>query len=280
MAMGLPGYNVQPVNYIGKDGILFHLQDDMSVFLKLSSTTELRYTSSMQVSQHPVMSGANVADNMARQPKQISISGVVVAGYEGAFFLKMNTTVVEDFITTVETWRDQKQLVRVLAKDGLTLPNAVISEFSATKNKEIANGLNIEMTFIGIDIVRPATKTTVNTGAQRGTNVNGSATGAKSRDGAVQGKKSLGNQATKVTASSDGCDWVRARPDAEVAGNASLGKLQANCKLAQKTFQKASGGSVRTYTGSANADVLKYRAANPVQSTGNNANAQTGKVTQ
>ena len=98
----LSGYQVQPLNFSNKDGILFSPMDDMSLFLNMTSTTEMNYNTDVTVTTSPVMSGANVADNFSRQPKRIDISGVVVAQYGGAFFITQETGSVEDFVTTVE----------------------------------------------------------------------------------------------------------------------------------------------------------------------------------
>lgn len=270
MAYGLPGVNFAPLNYSGSDGILFHLQDDMSSFLKLSSTTEMRYQSVMNVSQHPVMSGANVADNQSRQPKTLSITGVVVVGYEGAFFQTQNTSVVEDFITTVERWRDQKQLVRVICKDGVQLSNAIISSFSASKNKEISNGLNVEIAFTGIDIVKEAQKVRVKTGG----NANGSKAGSKTKDGAVQGKKSLGSQATKTTSSTDACKQVlQLKTEGDKASN--IRRLKQGCNMSYTQFIKPDGSVGISFSPSANAasqDFLNQQSKNPVVATGHNVN--------
>ncbi|MGX9869051.1 phage baseplate protein [Enterobacter mori] len=263
MAYGLPGYNISPMGYSGKDGILFHLEDDMSVFLKLSATQSMQYQSQMNVSQHPVMSGANVADNQSRAPKQITISGVVVAGYEGAFFLTHNSSTVEDFIATAERWRDNKQLCRVICKDGISLEHAVIQNLTATKNKEISNGLNIEMTFIGIDIVKPATKTKVNTGGKGTGNSNGSPAGTKTKTGAVQGKKPAGNQPTKITQSADACNDLRSRED--FGSDKGLQSMGYDCDM----HQSVNKGQV-THGAAVNRQAREYLRTHPMLAKGNN----------
>lgn len=274
MAYGLPGYDVSPVNYTGQDNILFHLEDDMSVFLKLTATQQMNYQSNMTVSQKPVMSGANVADNFSRQPRSISLSGVVVTQYIGAFFTTRQGSTVEDFVSTVERWRDEKRLVRVLCRDGIQLKNAVIQNFQATKNKEISNGLNIEMTFTQIDLVKEAQIIKVKTSGaanRSGANSNGSPTGAKTKDGSVQGKADKGKQPTQTTESIDLCKVYTSRPDANYSQDPELYNVQHDCYQSSV----ANHGKM-TYSDSAVAQAKNYDLRHPAAAAGNNIH-QGGK---
>lgn len=192
MAFGLPGYDITPINYSGSDGILFHLKEDMSVFLKLSATTDMAFSSPMEATTQPVQTGQEITDNIQEKPSTIQINGVVVVGYEGAFFLTQNTTVVEDFVATLQRWRTQRQVMRVLCKDGITLENAVCTQFEAKKDKSIKNGLNISLTFQDVNFVAQIGQTTA-----PNTNANGSKEGAKTKDGATTGKKDVGKSGSK-----------------------------------------------------------------------------------
>lgn len=200
MATGLPGYNIAPMNYTGKDGILFHLKEDMSVFLKLSATTDMTFTSPMDVTTQPVQTGQTVTDNVQEKPNTISINGVVVVGYEGAFFQTENTTIVEDFVTTLQRWRTQRQVLRVLCKDGITLESAVCTNFEAKKDNKIENGLNVSLTFQDVNFVVQIGRTD---GVEQ--NANGSKPGAKTKTGAATAKKSLGKTGTGTTAPRTPC---------------------------------------------------------------------------
>ena len=209
MAQGLPGYNISPINYAGKDGILFHLKDDMSVFLRLTATPNMRFSAPWEASTQPVQTGQTITDNVQKKPKTIQLEGVVVVGYEGAFFTTQDTTVVEDFITTLERWRDQKQILRVICKDGIGLEDAICTEFEASKDSKISNGLNISLTFQDINFVVQIGRTT----APNGVNANGSKEGAKTKTDGVSGKKDVSKAGSVKQSPRTPCQIVKQRLD-------------------------------------------------------------------
>lgn len=246
MASYLPGYQVQPLNFSNKDGILFSPMDDLSVFLSMNSTTEITYNSPLTVTTSPVMSGANVADNFSRQPKRLDISGVVVTEYHGMFLLSKDNSSVEDFISTVETWRDQKRLIRVICKDGITLDNCVINDFSGKKDKTISNGLYVSMSFTQIDIVKEATQTTLQ--GVKASNVNGSKSGssnsATTSTKAVESKKIAGKASTTETESTLSCkallgqsaEWLDKHQNAQTARNKCQQSVSRGAKHGEYSY--------------------------------------------
>lgn len=244
MANGIAGFNAQPLSYNNKDGIFFSPMDDFSVFLNMTATTDMNYTSPVSVTTNPVMSGSNVADNFSRQPKTISISGVVVVGYTGVFLLSQDVASVEDFINTVELWRDQKRLVRAMCQDGISLDNCVIANFTCRKDKSIKNGLQVEMSFTQIDIVKEATQTTVK--GVKTTNANGSKSDAKTTTNAVKGMTQAGKTATQQTAASAMCQSLAGRSVSELSKISGALSEAGKCDLG--TTVKTDGTSVYGYT--------------------------------
>lgn len=260
------GYQIQPINFSNKDGIWFSPMDDMSVFLNMTSTTEMNYSSSVTVTTSPVMSGANVADNFSRQPKRIDISGVVVTQYIGIFLLSNNVASVEDFVSTVELWRDQKRLVHVFCKDGISLENCVIADFSAKKDKTISNGLNLNMSFVQIDIVKESTKTTVNGVAAE--NVNGSKPGAKTSTKAVEGQKSAGKASTTETQSTLNCKALLGQSESWLDAHQSALSARNSC---QQSAQKGAAHGQYIYTFNVSEDIMSD-VKNSINSQGVNQN--------
>ncbi|EPZ8493420.1 phage baseplate protein [Escherichia coli] len=252
-------FDTKQIRYSGKDGIYFHLRDNVESFLALTATEQMDYDSPMMVTTQAMQSGQTITDNVQRAPKTISISGVVVVDSTGSVLLTRQGQLVETFISTVEQWRDQKQIITIVCKDGISITDSIITQFKASKEHTIANGLRIQMTFQGVEFRSIVGQTDISAATGKAATTN---------DGGATSKKNTGNTTTSLGNGMLMCQELYNRSTSELTNE----QLQAriNCgksvkvKNGKSTFSDAANAQAsKALNNAGTGSTLKKLSVNP-----------------
>lgn len=237
-----------------RDNIYFNTANNLNQVYALSATEEYSSKSSYSISNQPTVDVDTVTDNINRQPRQVSISGVFVSKSIYHMFGGSNIASVADFVGAVELLRQQKQVISLHLPNGLSLMQCFITSFDASGDKTIANGIKVSMTFDEI-IVTPQKLGKASTTVQSD-NTSGGGVGSKAKTtakGSITSEKQIGRSATSVGSSRTVCGYMNESSGYQGNDNRVLGAQKAcnEARLGQRSqasAEKIASGNMQDYS--------------------------------
>lgn len=119
--------------------------------LAIDATASESHSGEMDVTEHPVETGANITDHARKKPRTVKIDGVLV-DYPVENPDDGNAGRALANLATLEALRDNGQLVE-LRSQVLTLSNLLIQAISYTRTKDIADAVRFSATLREVRLV-------------------------------------------------------------------------------------------------------------------------------
>ncbi|WP_400217235.1 phage baseplate protein [Escherichia coli] len=255
-------FNNSPIKPLRKDGVYFHPQNDFSGVLSMTATTDFNSQATYQISTQPTADTLTVTDNITRQPRVVSVNGVVVpdvlTGVMNLFNNNGSNGDVATFVNQVNVWREQKRVITLFLPEDLSLEQCFITGFEVSRDKTNSTGLNVQMQFTEI-LAFPQQVGQNTATVKEGSQGSGSASsGVKtSSKGSVTTKSNVGNQATTDTVSMEACknntDYFNNNQDAMFKNNKSEDLKYFHDSLDACQDARLSGASKQTKINANNA---------------------------
>ena len=126
---------------------------DDSGDIQLDVTESYDVGASAKLSTRPVDNGTSVSDHYQVQNKTVSFSGAVVS-FNG-FSTKSDKSPTE-YIQAIENLMKGAVLCTIVLPSSPSITECVVSSFSYTKDKNIGNGLNVNISFTQIILAERA----------------------------------------------------------------------------------------------------------------------------
>ncbi|EHZ8238424.1 hypothetical protein K6R49_003726 [Escherichia coli] len=191
-----------------RDNVYFNAVNNLNQVFSLSATEEYSSKSSYSISNQPTVDVNTVTDNINRQPRQVTLTGVFVSKTSYQLFGNGTVASANDFVGSVELLRQQKQVISLHLPNGLSLLQCFITSFDTSADKTIVNGLRVSMTFDEI-IVTPQKLGKASTTVQGGNSDGGIGSKFKTTaKGSVVTEKQVGRAATSVGSSRTVCGFM------------------------------------------------------------------------
>lgn len=215
-----------------KDGVYFNAFDSFNEVFKLTATEQISSQSNYQVSTQPTVDIVTVTDALNRQPRVVTISGVMVPDIIGGFFSLNERADTESWVEKVERVRQNKQVVSLYADDGLSLPKCFITSLEASKDKTISNGLRINIQFT--EIIAMPQQIGKSTAVVKDTGTGSSNTTAKTAaKGSVTTKVQQGHLSTTDGNSMQYCKYLSSHETTYKGSNANVWDAMSSCNDAR-----------------------------------------------